>query len=97
MLAEMEPAEMDERIAAELVDGDPVERIATILKLGFAALCCPCGGTVNPELFDPPRRLTNSSRPGTSRSVAASDREPILSPAQAAAMMHGTLGPPNRR
>lgn len=68
---------MDELIAYRQVEMDPLDRIAGILKLGFAAIACYVGGKAKPDDFDPQR----SAKPKGKRP----------SPSQAAAIARATL------
>jgi hypothetical protein len=55
MLDSIEPGLIDEWAAYNQVEPDKMERIITILKLGFALLCrCGLGGAeIDPECLDP--------------------------------------------
>lgn len=90
MLDQMEPEEFDERMAADLISGDPLSRIIEILKLGFGVMC-----RVKPSLFEPQRveheLVFGPSEPGSSTSPQ------IASPNQAAMLATASLGPPSRR
>ena len=88
MLAEMEPAEMDERIAAETLDGgDPYAVITAVLIRGFTALCRSWGAEVTPEDFDPRPRVGE---------VKSQQEKPagqiVASPDQTVAFLAATLG-----
>ncbi len=102
MLDEFTPAEFDERLAAEHIDGSPpewVERLAAILKTGFAFMAM---AEVDPDAFDPlrPRHndTTASSNPfeptGETTDKPASEQAP--SPNQLAAMFATTYGPADK-
>ena len=47
------PEVFDQWMAFDQVEGDPLARVAEILKLGFAALVNCWGGEVRPNDFDP--------------------------------------------
>lgn len=91
MLDTLTPAEFGELMAADIVDPDPQERIAEILKLGFAATTW---AKVKPEDFEPKYELAASDQP----EAASSNSEEALSPNQAAAFAAMTFGrPPNNQ
>jgi hypothetical protein len=93
--------EFDERIAAERIDGTPpewLERIAAILKLGFASMAW---SKVEPDMFDPLRPVRRAAPFSGSpyqdgASVAASEPRAasVASPNQAAAMFASVFGTP---
>jgi len=105
MLQQFTPEEFDERLACEMLDGEPeevIERFAEILKRGFAALSL--SKDVQPDMFDPlkPRHDRDwepavvspfeAAPPPVSAPVAQ-----VASPQQAAAMFATTFGPPQRK
>lgn len=86
------PEEFDERLAAEEVDGSPpewIERLAAILKLGFASMGM---SKVDPELFDPLRERTQPIQAGNP--FGSQPVGQTVSPNQAAAMFAMAFGPP---
>jgi len=106
MLDAFTPEEFDERLASEAVDGTPadwVERLAVILKLGFASICW---SKVDPADFDPldpnkRKRLeemersnpyARKTRPAMPANTAAGE---AASPDQAAALFASCAGPAN--
>ncbi|HUT92918.1 MAG TPA: hypothetical protein VMY37_25725 [Thermoguttaceae bacterium] len=102
MLDYFTPEEFDERVAAARLEEEGpqwVERLATILKLGFAAMAL---GKVDPEHFDPmqPQKLESMlRRPADSRThapLAEPGPSEAVSPNQAAALFATFAGPPQR-
>ncbi len=102
MLAEMEPAEMDERIAAERVydPDDPLDRLADILIRGFTALSRSWGAKLEPKHFDPrkdPRQERRGNQPTEGPAPTIETDANVASPNQAAALAACMLGPPDKR
>jgi hypothetical protein len=103
MLDAFTPEEFDERYVAETMDASPhdmVERLATILKLGFAAMAM---SKVDPDHFDPLKPIHNnghSSSPfggvfdGDSSAKTSTGDGVTVSPNQGAAMFAAVMGPP---
>jgi len=53
---------LDEWIAYYQIETDPLDRIATILTLGFSGVCAGLGMTgVEPKNFDPPAPLAGET------------------------------------
>lgn len=93
MLREIDPQEMDERLAAEILDSEWKERLLTILKLGFMAICNVRGADFSPDDFDPLRYRAPSHR----RFGHATQSEEAASPNAAAAIAAMSLGPPTNK
>ena len=56
------PEVFDRWVAFNHAKGNPLDRIAAILKLGFAALCNSWGGSsIKPEDFEPDREKTKAA------------------------------------
>lgn len=73
MLGEVEAAVFDEWVAYRSIEPDPLERIAEILKLGFAGLCTLWSkGRVDPEKFDPKPRKDRPLGPGQAAALVRS-------------------------
>jgi hypothetical protein len=90
MLAQMEPTEMDERVAVEMMDGgDPYAVMTAVLIRGFTALCRAWGADVLPEDFDP--RPSDKQPSGRQHSSTVEN----ASPNKAAAFMAMTMGRPS--
>lgn len=86
MLDTLTPEQFGELEAADAVDPDPLERIAEILKMGFAATCL---GKVKPDDFEPSREITFGDK-----------AQPVISevsPNQAAAIATCALGRPHNQ
>jgi len=83
MLNRMEPAEFDERFAAWVLDerdmADARNRMAAIIKKGFAAVCVCLGREFEPDAFE---------------LEAGSDRDAVASPNAAAALVGMMMRPP---
>lgn len=90
MLDTLTPQEFDELMAADIVEPDPLERIAEILKLGFAMESAMWGGKLKPDIFEPKYELVTSD----SSVVAKGNGEEALSPNQGAAFAAMAFGRP---
>lgn len=100
MLGEMEPSQFDEWMAAEALDGNAVDRVIAVLKLGFATLCRAHGMQLNPDHFDVGREIrfgTEQTSEHTLEQLPGESPQPVASPNQAAALATLTLGPPTNR
>jgi hypothetical protein len=91
-LARLAPEEFDEWVAYNRIEADGVDRLAQILKLGFAAVCAAGGMRVDYDSFDPlsPEKLEKRAaapvaRP-PARPAAIADGE-LVSPEAAAAFV----------
>jgi hypothetical protein len=76
MLGEITPREMDEVVAFERLEPDPLWRIAEILKRGFTAMAC--SSEIQPDDFEP-------------ESLRKEETEPCLSPDQQVQMLRGMV------
>ena len=85
MLDGLLPGEFDEWLAYREIEPDPLDRLFTILRLGFSAVCNAWGAKVEPQHIDP----YMERQTGT----AAVQQE--ASPNQAVAMVSMVLGAPN--
>lgn len=77
MLDQIEPRQFDEWVAWRRLNPDPVERIATILKLGLAASANAWGAAIEPDQLDPLNPTP--------------DEAPDMSPEQMAAAVRGCV------
>ena len=97
MLSRMEPADFDERFAVNVLDEREAEeirnRLAAILKKGFAPVCLCLGREVQPDAFEPERVRAASISTGRGSPVGP-QQDAVASPNQAAAMMSMIAGPP---
>jgi len=97
------PEVMDEWLAYESLDPDPLDRIAEILKRGFAFLCTlqlTDEKTMDPADFEPAYKTARDDSPERARKEPRREkrkrrRQPLqeVSPNQAAAMMTMAMGP----
>jgi hypothetical protein len=97
MLDTLTPGEFNELMAADIVDPDPLDRIAEILKLIGATQCV---GDVKPDDFEPPRKVFRTDRETQTEVYdSTEDTTPVLSPNQAAAWaaMSFRRAPDNQR
>ena len=83
MLDGLLPQEFDEWLAYREIEPDPLDRLFTILRLGFSAVCNAWGGKVEPRHIDP--YLEKQAGTATVQDV---------SPDQAVAMVSTVLGAP---
>ena len=77
MLDAVSPQQFDEWIAFRQIEPDPLDRLAEILKLGFAAIVNAWGGDATPGYFDPGKEEATGS---------------CLGPAQTEAIMRSVYG-----
>lgn len=84
MLDGLDPGEFDEWLAYREIEPDPVDRIITILRLGFVYLCNAWGAKIDLTDIDPYMKATGEAGSGGGGEV---------SPQQAAAMMTAAFGP----
>jgi hypothetical protein len=88
MLDRLTPEQFDEWLAFWELEPDRLERIATILGLGFSALANTLGAKLDPTHFDPHlAKLESERRQGK--------KAEEVSPNQGARMMSMILGAPN--
>ena len=85
MLDGLLPGEFDEWLAYREIEPDPLDRLFTILRLGFSAVCNAWGAKVEPQHIDPYLEMQTGT--------AAVQQE--ASPNQAVAMVSMVLGAPN--
>ena len=89
----MEPAEFDERFAAWVLDerdmADARNRMAAIIKKGFAAVCFCLGREFEPDAFEPERASSATMGRG-----ATAGQEAVASPNAAAALVGMMMRPP---
>jgi hypothetical protein len=98
MLAEMAPAEMDERIAAEVIEEEKRNRVVEVLKLVGAAIAAASGVKLSPDAFEPDRRRILTAAPSTMPAAHIDSTSDIMvSPDQAVALLSTTMGPPDRK
>jgi hypothetical protein len=70
MLAEIESRDFDEWMAFRRIEPDPLDRIAEILKIGFATLCAVNGAEIEPDKFESPQKRIDDN----------SDKQQVCSP-----------------
>lgn len=85
MLDGLDPGEFDEWLAYREIEPDPVDRIITILRLGFVYLCNAWGARTELADIDPYMKSVAGS------GEASGGGE--VSPQQAAAMVAAAFGP----
>lgn len=86
MLDGLLPGEFDEWLAYREIEPDSQDRLFTILRLGFSAVCNAWGGKVEPKHIDP--WLEKEAGP-----TAVQQQE--VSPNQAVALVSMVLGAPD--
>ena len=86
MLDGLLPHEFDEWLAYREIEPDPLDRLFTILRLGFSAVCNAWGAKVEPKHIDP--YLDKQTGP-------AAVQQQEVSPDQAVAMVGVALGARN--
>lgn len=93
MLDRLTPGEFDEWLAYEEIEPDPLERIVTILGLGFAALSNALGVSLGPEYFDPHLTKVRDEQKRSPTATAPVGQE--VSPEQGARMFSMFAGAPS--
>ncbi len=88
MLDRLTPGQFDEWLAYDEIEPAPLQRIITILGLGFAALSNAWGNKLGPEYFDPHLAKLADEQGGGRKAEE-------VSPNQGARMMSMALGAPN--
>lgn len=71
MLDSLTVEEWNEQLAYDSIECDPLERIAAILKLGFAAICQAWGAELTVDHFEP----LASRKTGASEGYVAPDAQ----------------------
>lgn len=99
LLDGIEPAVMDEWLALEEVDPEPLGRVVEILLYGLSRLCNAMGAETEPADLEPERLAREEAMQKARGEEAASVRRPEreASPNQAAALAACALGRPTRR